>query len=434
MSVKPLTPAQLGRRIRTARLKLGLSQEQVAEPVYSAAYISHVEKGKRHPSQEALAHISSRLGMTLEQLTSGRDPDEDLRLEVASQRAVGEIHSGRAKQALEVLQGVRARAKKVDNVRVLELVESATGLALYHLGRVDEARAAYERAIELAADGPAERRTTALVGKARCLFQSDEPREAVHLLEAHLIELQRSDPPDPSCLVETYAALIPGYFETGMIELAKDVAAKGWKLAPDVPDMERRACLCVNRAQLMLTQGEPRAALASLALAEDLYRNLGWYRDSVKVALAKSFVLTDQGELEEAEHLLRDALAGSGSTVSKDDRIRALTRLSLIRRRRGEPEEGLELAKEALKLAGSRFKDSAAEAERELGLCEVALGYPESALDHWRRALEMFVKVRDHEEVAKTARLIGDHLADLGDPDGAAEAYRRGLASVEELR
>lgn len=82
-------------------------------------------------------------------------------------------------------------------------------------------------------------------------------RESVYALEAHLDDLEREPNPDPGCLVETYAALIPGYLESGMVEAAKEVAAKGWELAPRITDVERRACLYVNRAQLMLMQGEP---------------------------------------------------------------------------------------------------------------------------------------------------------------------------------
>lgn len=434
MPVKQLSQTQLGRRIRQARVKLGLSQEDVAAPDYTAAYISHVEHGKRRPSQEALTHIASRLGMTLEQLISGRDPDEDLRLEVETQKAIADIHRGKPTEALRVLEDVRRQALKSDNQRVVETAETAIGRALYRIGRIDEAKAAFDRALQLIGEPP-ERRTTALAGKARCLFQSDEAREGVHLLEAHLRELQKTEEEaDPGCLVEVYAALIPGYFETGMIELAIDAATQGWKLASNTPDAERRACLYVNRALLMVTQGHHREALASLALAEDLYRHLGWYAEAVKVAFARSFSLTKQGEWAEAERLIREALETPGATVTKRDRITITTRLALIRRNLGDAKGGLELATQALKLARSGFVGSAAEAEREIGLCKLALGDATAALDHWREALAKFQTVGDSEETAKTARLIGDHLAEAGDVEGAAKAYRQGLEAMEELR
>lgn len=434
MSVKTMKVDQLGRRIRSTRLKLGLSQEDVARPSYSAAYISHVEKGKRSPSQEALTHIAGKLGMTLDQLVSGRDPDEDLRLEVAVQRAVADSHSGQARQALEALEGVLRRAKEIGHARAVENAQAAVGVALFRLGRTEKALASFEQTLELLSDAGPDRRTTAVVGKARCLFHLGEVRESLHVLEAHLHDLERGSDPDPGCLVETYAALIPGYFESGMFEAAKDVAAKGWKLAPKIPDVERRACLYVNRAQLLLTQGEPREALASLALAEDLYRHLGWETESMKVALARSLVLTDQDRLDEAEALITGVLETKGSKVDKVDRVTALTRLASIRRRRGEPSESLALAQEALKLAGSGFKESAAEARREAGLAAMDLDDAGGALEHWRAALAGFIDTGDHAEIAKTSRLIAEHLASAGDTEGALEAFRQGIASMELLR
>ena len=427
MLVKSLSPAKLGSRIKAARLKLGLSQEEVAAPDYTAAYISHIEHGKRRASQEALGHIATRLGMTVDQLISGRDPDEDMRLEVASQGAIVEIHMGKAAEALPKLEEVKRRATKVDNSQVSETVECGIGLALFKLGRIDEARGAYERALELASEGPPERWTTPLVGKARCLFHSGEVRESIHILETHLIHLRRAEHPDPGCLVETYAALIPGYFETDMIDLAMDAATKGWKLAPDIPDAAQRGCLYVNRAQLLVTQGHTREALTSLALAADLYRHLGWYAESVKVAFARSYALTEMGEWEEAERLIREALEAPGSTVNKADRIRILTRLAFIRRNCGHPKEAVELAMEAVKLSRSGFVSSAAEAEREIGLCQIELGEPESAISHWRKALAKYLKAGHKDEAAATAQLIGDRMLEEGDPAGAAAAYRQGL-------
>lgn len=434
MAVKAQNLELLGRRIRAARARLGLSQEEVAAPEYTAAYVSHIEHGNRRPSQEALSHIAAKLGMSLEQLVEGRDPDEDLRLEVATQRAIADIHSGNAEAALEVLTKVRDRAIKNRHLRAQESSEAAIGVALFRLGRTAEAVGAFERALELLEDVPPERRTTALAGRARCLLHDGEPRRAVHLLEAHLFDLRKQQSPDPACLVETYAALIPAYFETGMIESAKDAATAGWKLAPRIPDVERRACLYVNRAQLLLTQGEPREALMSLALAADLYRHLDWHAEAAKVALAKSFVLTDQGQLVEAEALVNEILAGPSGAVGVADRIRALTRLAFIRRSKGDAKRGLEFALEAIKLAGKKFKNSAAEARREAGLCAMDLEDVTEAMEYWRAALSGFQAARDHEEVAKTARLIGDHLAKAGDTEGALEAYRQGLGSVEDLR
>lgn len=432
MAVKVTNWERLGRKIKTLRQRKGLSQEELAAPTYTAAYISHLEYGRRHASREALEHIASKLGVTLEQLVSGRDPDEDLRLEIEIQRSLAEVHAGRAAEVVSVLEEVRDRAVQTGYTKASVQAEAGLGEALYKLGRIDEALGAFERAAGHAGDDVPERLTTALAGQARCLFHKGQPAEAMHLLESHLRDLDRSDIPDPGCLVEAYAALIPIYFEQGLVSRAKEVASKGLELAAEVPDPEQRACLYVNRAQLMLSHGQRRDALTSLAMAEDLYRHLGWYSEATKVTLARSSTLIDGGDLAGGEDLLRVALADEAATRS--DRVRALTQLARVRRLRGAVEEGHGLAREALELAGDSFVNSAAEAAREAGLCAFALGRGDEAVALWDRALDGFLASDDHEEVARTAELIGDHLLEAGDAAAAAAAYRRGLGGVSRLR
>ena len=122
-----------------------------------------------------------------------------------------------------------------------------------------------------------------------------------------------------------------------MIDKAKETASKGWAIAPKIPDAEHRTCLYVNRAQLMLTQEDRREALTSLALAEEIYRHLGWYSEAVKVTPGRALVLIDEGDLEQSEALLRDILEDSVSALSRFDHVKALTQLALVRRLEAHP-------------------------------------------------------------------------------------------------
>jgi len=433
MAVKQSDVIRLGRRIRTLRVKLGLSQEDLAEPAYTAAYISHIEHGKRRASQQALTYLADKLGMTYEQLTTGRDPHDDLRLEIEIQSAIAQIHAGDAESALTRLETARAQATRTQNRRAVLRTDEGLGMALYRLGETDRALGVFKRADEASEFSP-EERTGARVGWARCLFLLGDVREALHILESHLAELRRSESPDPSSLLQVYAALIPPYFALGLLDKAKDVAKLGWGLAPDVPDLDQRACLYVNRAGLLLTQGQPRDALASLSLAEDLFKQLGWHGEAVKVALARSHALIENEEFDSAERLLREVLEESPAAVTRSDRAQALVHLAQLRRLAGDPEEGLTLAKEVIKLAGKALPTMVAEASREAGLCASDVDDDADALTYWRKALELFRDVDMKEDIAMTARLIGDLLMQGGDAEGAAAAYREGLAAMGELR
>lgn len=434
MSNQTVNLRQLGKRIKRLRLDRGLSQEDVAQPAFTAAYLSHVEHGKRRPSHAALSHIAERLGVSLELLLSGRDPNEDLRLEIEIQSAIAALHAGDVSGARGRLETARTEAEKAGHPRAVLRASEGLAQALYRTGDYDEALGIFQRAIESATDSSAEDLTTARVGLARCLFQLGKLPEALHLLESHELELLKADSADPTALLQTYAALIPPYFRAGLLDKATKVAERGWELAPQVPELDQRACLHVNRAALLLTQGHVREALASLSLAEDLFRQLGWHGEQVKVALARSHALVDNGDLRQAESLVQDVLERSGDAVTRSDKSQALVHLAQVRRRLQNPGAALEAAKEAAQLAKNELPTIEAEALREAGLCSYELDEPDRALSYWRRALKGFQAVGSKQEIAKTARLIGDHLLDAGDEKKAAAAYREGLAAMGELR
>ena len=65
---------RVGERIRQARTRAGLTQAQVAEGRYTAAYISALERGLAKPSMAALTFISGRLGVPVRDLVAEEQP------------------------------------------------------------------------------------------------------------------------------------------------------------------------------------------------------------------------------------------------------------------------------------------------------------------------------------------------------------------------
>jgi len=61
----------LGRRIREERLKLNLTQENLAEDVgLTTAYIGQIERGERSLALDKLVLVANRLGVTVDYLLS----------------------------------------------------------------------------------------------------------------------------------------------------------------------------------------------------------------------------------------------------------------------------------------------------------------------------------------------------------------------------
>jgi transcriptional regulator with XRE-family HTH domain len=86
---------RVGERIREARTRVGLTQAQVAEGRYTAAYISALERGLAKPSMASLTFLSERLGVPVRDLVAEERP------------AVGRLEadlllaSGKAQEALD---------------------------------------------------------------------------------------------------------------------------------------------------------------------------------------------------------------------------------------------------------------------------------------------------------------------------------------------
>lgn len=68
----------LGKRIRSERMKLNLTQEKLAEDAgISTAYLGQIERGERNVTLDKLLPIANRLGVTVDFLLSDYLPAKD---------------------------------------------------------------------------------------------------------------------------------------------------------------------------------------------------------------------------------------------------------------------------------------------------------------------------------------------------------------------
>src|SRR5438876_222695 len=71
-------PAALGRRLRDARVRAGLSQRELAFAGCSPAYICRIEAGDRIPSLQLVRELARRLDVSEEYLTTGAEQRRSL--------------------------------------------------------------------------------------------------------------------------------------------------------------------------------------------------------------------------------------------------------------------------------------------------------------------------------------------------------------------
>src|SRR5580765_4312635 len=111
------------RRLRLAR---GMTQKDLAAPKYSYAYVSTIEAGRRSPSKEAIEHFASRLGVTPDELVSGRPADLAPRLELSLLEARIALSAGELGASDRAFQSIAKDAKRYH----LPLVQARTELGL----------------------------------------------------------------------------------------------------------------------------------------------------------------------------------------------------------------------------------------------------------------------------------------------------------------
>ncbi|MER7421097.1 helix-turn-helix transcriptional regulator, partial [Micromonospora peucetia] len=365
----------LGVRLQQLRAARGLTQRALAEPRYTAAYVSAVEGGRRVPSADAVAHFAERLGVTSADLTTGRSPADVVRLRL---RLVGADLAGSTDEASAVCREVADAAAELDE-RVLE-ARARLGLAGVALRRddPDAASAEVDRAEALLAGAPGHVRAEAAAGRAAVVYHAGDPRYARYLLTEARDALARDGYPDPSTLLILHAELTLCHVALGDEEAAAEAAGQSLALAvlaapARVADLHltvagsllasgrtaeaavaaeqarqaarqvamrvQLACCHRARGQGRRAAGDLAGALADLATAHAALAEAGQPRLAREIGVELAEVYHALGQPERAEALLGDAadsrraasarppaLGGDAVVAARADRVRGLLR------------------------------------------------------------------------------------------------------------
>ncbi|MDW6061935.1 helix-turn-helix transcriptional regulator [Streptomyces sp. FXJ1.4098] len=443
--------AEIGRRVLRLRTERGLTQRQLAEPAYTAAYVSTLESGKVRPSEAALRHLAARLGISYEELTTGRDPRDAVRLRAGLTDARKTLATGDAKDAAALFEELMAEAERLGfrDERATALV--GLGDCAQETGELAAARAHYEAAEQLLADEPLPRRVPAIRGRAVAHFLSGELRYSCYLLESAIDELNASGLHDPNALLLLYTASIAPYMDMGAHARAARSAELALALAPSVDDPGLIARLHRGVARTLIAEGRTAEADASLAKAQELYEQLRIHTDLAHCHWMRGYVHAQDGNLERAERELcvaRDMLASKRAALYV---VQVEVELADVLRRRGRTAEAEALLLPLLKRSTGDGEPEAEEdgatgdggaasgltaetgavhaggAHRLLGLIAEERGDAATAEEHYRAALSLLERTGAAGDLADLCRLLGDLLRRAGRAEAAMDAYRMGL-------
>ncbi|NED20306.1 helix-turn-helix domain-containing protein, partial [Streptomyces sp. SID9913] len=208
-------PGTIGRRVQQLRMAGGLTQRQLAEPAYTAAYISTLEAGRVRPSDDALRHLAGRLGVTFDELATGRPARLVTELRLGLTEAQRTLAAGETESAVEQFTALLADAEAHGLAEEQAAALLGLGECALETGDLVPGRGFFERAEACLAGAPLPARVPALRGRAVAHYLAGELRYAVYLLESTLDELNRGGLHDPDALLLLYASAIGPYMDMG---------------------------------------------------------------------------------------------------------------------------------------------------------------------------------------------------------------------------
>lgn len=289
---------RIGQRIREARQRAGLTQQQLAGERYTKAYVSALETGIARPSMVALRYLSERLGLPASHFIDEAHPVWT-RLEVDMRLASGDW--------TEAADGYRTLlADATDDAMRADLLRGlAEASARLDLGK--EAIAAASEASRLYAE--AGREADAALARywmAYGLYQSDNELDARSVLTALLEQVRTGLDVEPDFEMRLLTSLAAVESRAGQASRALTYLEEARGLAADLDDRRRAAFLfnlAINYREVGDFEGAIRAGTQGMAL----YRAAGAIFESARIEndLALAYLAT--GQIDRARELALDA-------------------------------------------------------------------------------------------------------------------------------
>jgi tetratricopeptide (TPR) repeat protein len=411
---------RVGDRIRQARVRAGLTQAQVAQGRYTAAYISALERGLAKPSMASLTFLSERLGVAVTDLVSEERPAAS-RLEADLLLASGQYIEAldRYDQLLDV--GGDDRRNRAQLLR-------GRAEALCRLDRGAEAiRPAAEAAELFESIGAPEDAAWARYWLAGAHYLTDNTAEAQSIYQALLAQ-------DRAGL-----QVAPDFRFRLLTQLANTEA---WDGRPE------RALTYMEEARSLLGEISLRQRAAFLSGLSFHYRRAGDLEASLRVG-HESLALyrADDAEREEASlegnlamtflelgntAKARTHLRRARSLAERHDDVRLLSevieeeaRLALAT---GDEEAADERARAALAaVEGGGSYLAAVGAHRTLGRLAARRGNTEAAEAAYGSAVALLRKHRSAGQLRELLAEWAEQRTGWGDTAGANELYAEAL-------
>lgn len=429
---KSIDPGALGARLRSARLRAGLTQSQVAGSDLSTAYVSRIEAGQRRPDPALLEAMAARLDVPVEELLLGAPPDRVAELRLALDLAQLSLSGGEAAQALARVEGVLAEIDEVGGLPDLRRqAADARAFALEATGDLDAAIVALE---ERADAGPFDLSwLEAMTALSRCYRESGDLVAAVEVGDraaGYIAEHELGGLNEAVALTLTVAA---AHVERGDVAHAGRLCQRALAQADEYGSAESKAAAYWNASVMESRAGRPEVALGLARKALGIFeagedgRNLARLRTQVGILQLRMDPPEPRSALAVLSRAQVELDLSSANRADRADNLLAQARAHFLL---GHHERTDELIAATLEEAGARVPLVAADARLLQGQVLAGHGRVDEARRAYREAVLLLSGIGADRGAAQTWFELGGLLEGLGDGAGALDAYRRAAAST----
>jgi tetratricopeptide (TPR) repeat protein len=412
-------PAAVGRRLREARERAGLSQRQLSFDGCSPAYISRIEAGERIPSLQLLREMGRRLGVSEDWLATGLDRDL-----LAEDRTL--LDAEIALRFNELDSAEELYGKALENAATnTERARSLAGLGQIAFERGDPRRAVQqlEQALSVSGEEAADQPSLAdTLGRSYAMLDDLEP--AIRLFRQSLERANRRKNSPES--VRFGVLLANAYIDNNEFDEARDVLEQTVDKAENARDPVFRARIYWSLSRLHALQGEPADAARYARKALELLELTEHTTYAARAHQLLAHVELDRGNADEALVLLDRGLpliVESSNQVDEAlfhlERARALAQL-------GRAEEATALAHRSAEMLENASPGDAGRGYAIVAEIYADLGDRTRAIQTYGRAAEL-LQSSPSRYVLEVYAKLADLLEEEGRKDEALEVLKRAV-------
>ena len=413
-------PAAVGRRLRDARQRAGLSQRQLSFDGCSPAYISRIEAGERIPSLQLLREMGRRLGVSEDWLATGLDRDF-----VGEDRTLLDAEIALRFNEIDSAEELYGRALESASTRT-ERARALAGLGQIAFERGQPRRAVQqlEQALSISDTDAADQPSLAdTLGRAYAMLDDVEP--AIRLFRQSLERAnERRNSPEA---VRFGVLLANAYIDCGEFEEAETVLKDTVEKAENARDPIFRARLywSLSRLHAMQKESGPAARYARKAL--ELLELTEHTSYAARAHQLLAHVELDRGNASDALRILDQGLplAEQGNPVERAlfelEKARALAQL-------GRSDEATELALSSVAVLEEASPVDAGRGHAVVAEVYEQLGDRARAIETYQRALE-FLSVSPSRFALEVYAKLAGLLEAEGRKDEALEVLKQAVGA-----